>query len=527
MLSTQAQKFINRYGTHLQKSIEEDAPKIKVDHVASRLATLYEKIHQVIDYHEEHLLRKNTIERMLKRRLFFTKEADELSQGLIEELIRGGYFLNETLPETKISEVGTVLGKYIFIIENLPQTFKKDDIENIRPWLIKIASCEIEETLAPPAFQEVLLEFMFETMMEKISIINPGQISKEFRNTQLFIAVQKTLLKADESQLLFRLFKFLYPQWLELEPSLLPEITENIKNIKKELETQIKHPLNREFYEYCSGLSAPFLIFGDVVREKSDEINELTKNPELLEKILMEAYEERFKICKSKLSRSGLRSVISIFLSKTLMALAIEIPFDKMVVHHFAIHALIFNLTIPPLLMLLVVKSIKAPKAENEAITLLETMKIVYKSREPEIKEIKLPKNRSWVLNLFLDIIYTATYAITFGFIIFGLLELDFSFLSIIIFIVFLFLISFSGLRIKEWSKELKIGEERGRISTFLLDFFGLPIIKVGKWLSREFSKINLLIVFTNLIFEVPFNIFMKFIGDWRQYAKEKKGDIS
>jgi len=531
-LNEQAKNFIISNKNYLQTSKEKkEVPKIKVDYVASRLASVYEKIRQVIDYQEEHLLRKNAIERMLKRRLFFTKEPRLLSKGLIEEVIRANYFPNESIPEAEIDEVGFVLEKYIFIIENMPPETTKDEKEDIRPWLIKLAACEVEERLVPPIVQEMLFNYAFGILKEKIFVT--GKISSfaekmtpEFKNAQLFIALQKSLLKADESLLYFRLLKFFYPKWRSLEPSSLPEIVQNILKIKKELEEQLKYPLSQEFYHYTVGYSAPFLIFNDVVQENIGKIEEIVQNPEALETTLRMAYEERYKICKTKLTRSGFRSVVSIFLSKVLLAVAIEIPFDAYVVHHFSMKTLGFNLAFPVILMYLIVRSIKAPKRENQEITLLETMRIVYQGKEKTKKEIRLPRKRGWFLNYLLGLIYILTYIVSFGGIFVGLGKLEFSFLSIIIFFIFLCLISFSGLRIKEWSRELKVGEEREGIRAFIIDFFGLPIIKAGKWLSREFSKINLLIVFSNLIFEVPFNTFVEFVQDWRQFAREKKGTI-
>lgn len=524
-------KFIESYKLFFKRQ-SEDIRKIKVDYVASTLASFYEKIRQVIDYQEEHLLRKNAIERMLKRRLFFSKEPHEISEGLIHELIRGNYFENESIPEEEIENVSSIIEKYIFILENFPDAMQQDEKEELRPWIIKIAACEIEERLSPPAFQEMLFEYMFETMKERITIVERNfsteskKISPEFKNAQLFIAIQKSLLRADESQLNFRLLKFFYPQWPSLNPSLLPEITENILKIKKKLDEQKKQPLNREFYHYSIGYGSPFLILGDVVQEKVSKLDETFNNPENLEKSLRSVYEKRYKACKIKLSRSGFRSVISIFLSKALLAFLIEIPFDTFVVHHFSYKTLAFNLIFPVLLMYLIVRSIKAPRRENQEFILLESMRIAYKAKDPEIKEIRLPKKRSWITNHFFGFIYLIMFFITFGAIIFGLSKLGFSMLSTIIFIIFLCLISFSGLRIKEWSKELRVGEEKDGVSSLLMDFFGLPIIKAGRWLSKEFSKINLLILFSNLILEVPVQTFVQFISDWRQFAKEKRGEI-
>lgn len=530
-ISEPTKNFITDYKAFFQKQ-DDEIRKIKVDNVASRLASVYEKIRQVIDYQEEHLLRKNAIERMLKRRLFFSKESHEISEGLIEELIRGNYFQNEAIPEEEINKVASIIDKYIFILENLPENMTQEEKDDVRPWLIKLASCEIEERLAPPVFQEMLFNYMFEIMQERIVVVEKGipvtpqKMSPEFKNAQLFIAIQKALLRADEGLLNFRLLKFFYPQWPNLDSSTFPEITKSVSKIKRKLEEQKSQPMNKRFYDYMMAYCSPFLILGDVMQEKAAKIDEVFQDPETLENSLRHAYEKRHKTLKTKLSRSSVRSVISIFLSKVMLAFLIEVPFDTMVVHHFSYPALAFNLTFPVLLMFLIVRSIKAPRRENQEFILLEAMKIAYRSKDPETKEIKLPKKRSWFTNHFFGFIYIITYILAFGAIIFGLLKVGFSPLSVIIFLIFLCLISYSGLRIKEWSRELRVGEEKDGFNSLLMDFFGLPIIRTGKWLSKEFSKFNILILFSNLILEVPFQTFVEFVSEWRQFAKEKRDEI-
>ena len=84
-------------------------PYIHVDYVASRIAFLYEKVRQVIDYQEEHLLRENAIERILRRRLFSAEPKEPFALSLVEELIRAGYFQNDSIPEERIGGVQTIL----------------------------------------------------------------------------------------------------------------------------------------------------------------------------------------------------------------------------------------------------------------------------------------------------------------------------------------------------------------------------------------------------------------------------------
>ena len=103
MLSKPTQKYLQTMASFdLPKTEEETLPKIHADYVASKFATLYEKLRQVIDFQEEHLLRKNAIDRILKRRLILSSDPEEIVSSLVYELIRGGYFPNDKIPEIRI-----------------------------------------------------------------------------------------------------------------------------------------------------------------------------------------------------------------------------------------------------------------------------------------------------------------------------------------------------------------------------------------------------------------------------------------
>ncbi|MGB2762519.1 MAG: hypothetical protein WBC21_03185, partial [Minisyncoccales bacterium] len=78
MLSQETEKLVQKYQNWYQSvQPSEQISTIHVDEVAARVASFYEKIKGVIDWREEHLLRKRAIERSLKRRIIFGQEKRE------------------------------------------------------------------------------------------------------------------------------------------------------------------------------------------------------------------------------------------------------------------------------------------------------------------------------------------------------------------------------------------------------------------------------------------------------------------
>src|SRR6202022_2223307 len=60
-----------------------------------------------------------------------------------------------------------------------------------------------------------------------------------------------------------------------------------------------------------------------------------------------------------------IRSVVFVFITKTIIGLSLEVPYDLATVHSVAILPLMFNLLFPPAYMALVGFSISTPDAHN------------------------------------------------------------------------------------------------------------------------------------------------------------------
>mgnify|MGYP001602320898 CR=1 FL=1 len=532
-LTPSAQRLVNRYQEWSQGlQAKDEIGTISVDEVASRVASFYEKMRGVIDWKEEHLLRKTAVERILKRRLFLKKNLnknEKIAEPFIHELIRGGHFPNETIPESKIEEVQKLIDKYAFILKSSPAPKKERAKIYLYDWLFGIAACEIEAVLSPSPKENALIDFMMEVMKDGIQIKEGGSmrsISEGAADTQLYIAVQRALFKLDAPTITYNLLKRWFPDWTNLPHPALNEISLNIYRIWKEIEDALKHPLSEKFYAVCERYDTPYLILGDIVSQNPDLASNTLKNPAALEGKIREAYGLRLKKVKAKMNRAAVYGTISIFITKVLVALAIEIPFDKYVTQQLNYLTTALSITIPPVLMFFLVLSIRPPSKRNEDLVLMEVMKIVYGKEKKNIYEIKPSPRRGLVLNLFMVTFYLASFIASYGLIVWGLQKINFSALSIIIFLLFISMISFAGVKIRQRAKELVVEKEKDTFLHTLIDLFSLPIIQVGRWLSGQWVKYNAVAVIFNSLLDMPFQLFVEFLEQWRFFLKEKKEKI-
>ena len=287
--SETTQKLISRYQKWNQSlEPEQGITTIHVDEVASRVAAFYEKIRGIIDWKEEHLLKRRAIERILKRRLFSkllsegTISENSIAEPMILELIRGGHFPNDKIEETKIEQVQRIINKYIFIVNNTSYDRKKSRIQ-LYSWLSAITACEIEEMLSPAIRERALISYMFEIMNQKIETNEKIKITDQEKNTQTYIAVQRALFNLDSSIISYHILKYRYKEWNNLKQDQLNDIAKNIHLIKNRLEKELNHPLSDKFYNICEKYDTPFLLLGDALSKNPVQAKEKISDPELLE----------------------------------------------------------------------------------------------------------------------------------------------------------------------------------------------------------------------------------------------------
>ncbi len=534
ILSQPTKKLISQYQSW-QKSLQpkEETATIHVDEVASTVAAFYEKIRGVVDWQEEHLLRKRAIERILKRRLFLNKNGEEISASLVLELIRGGHFPNDFIPETKIGETQKLIDKYIFILENAPPLPKKKTKIQLYDWILGIAACEIEEILSPPLKENALIDYMTEIMQASIEVregifVIKGLTEAE-KNTQIYIAVQQALFRLDPLIISYHLLKKKYSGWLDFSLSELQkqEIAQNIYAIWENIEKDLNHPLSHKFYKICEKYDTPYLLLGDILAEDPTGAQQKISQPETLENLTKGAYNKRAKTLKSRIARAAIYATLSIFLTNVLVLYALEIPFTLYVMKEpFGWISRLISVLGPTLLMFFLIATIKLPKKENLQRVIMETMKIVYQNKREDIYEIKAPSKKGIVLKTIITFFYFLTFCLSYGLIIWILQKFQVPIITQATSLVFVSLIAFAGIKLREKSKELQIIEEKEGFFHFMGDLFSVPVVQIGKRLSGWWTRNNAVAILFISLIDMPFQTFVEFLEQWRYFLKEKKEEI-
>ncbi|MGD0576804.1 MAG: hypothetical protein ABSA74_01895 [Candidatus Staskawiczbacteria bacterium] len=535
-LSESTKKLISQYNlAKIQDTQKPATPTIHVDEVALKVAAFYEQIRTIVDWKEEHLMRRAAIIRKLKRRFFDLEmnssvSSDDVAEALVFELIRGGLFANDKIEESKITDVKNIIDKYIFILKNNPENEKGKAGLQFYNWLIEVSACEIEETLAPAIREMALIDYMFESMKAKISVSDKvyesGLLKKDETDIQIYIAICQALFKLDSPIISYNLIKYKYPTWQKADEQLISDVSQNAFKIWKEIEKDFSNPMANKFYNVCEKYDTPYLLVGDILSSDTPDIGKEIANPSVLEGLIKDAYSKRLSTLKSRISRAAVYSTISIFVTKVLSLVLLEILIEKALGGKINTSVLVADVLIPTVLMFLMVTFIKRPSKKNLNIVVMETMKIAYKKDSHDVYEIKLHKKKSAGVKIILSLMYVISAFITFGAIYWALKSLGFPDTSIVIDIIFIALILFAGTAVAKRAQELTMEEEKEGFFSFLSDVFFLPMQGLGKWISNKWKKYNAFAAFFNALIDMPFSVFVEFLEGWRYFIKEHKEDI-
>lgn len=505
---------------------------IVVDEVAAKVASFYERIRGIVDWREEHLLRKNAIERVLKRRMILEKglllgeDGAEAAEQFLKELIRGGHFPNKKISISKIEETRLLLNKYIFILEKSPVQKTKEK-NALMVWFTQIASYEIEITLDPYEKEIALILFMTEDLLGRVKLRNGvnGVISEDETKLQIYVAVHRALFKMEDSVISYHLLERMYQDWRTPSFETLNSVTSRIVEVIDLVNKMLSYPLGDRFYRLAERCDTPYLILGDIILENPGLFEDIVNDALKLDTKINEAYKVRLGKLKGKIRRAAFYSTISIFITKVLTVMAIEVPIDRYLEGSFNYTAMAVSVLVPPILMVFLINTARITSKENfEKVR--EEVKSLIGAKGGITYYINPPRERRFFIKTFLAVFYLASFVLSFGLISWLLWRLSFGPFSIFVFLLFISLVAFAGAKIQQRGRELMIGEVKSGFIAGMLDFFFLPIIEVGRWFSRQLVRYNAIVFIFSFLIETPIQVFVEFFEQWRTFLREKKEDI-
>lgn len=489
---------------------------LRISRAVSAVAFWYEKLRTAMEYREDHLLRRSAIQRILTRRLLQTSDSQEITESLLKELVWARYLPGNYIQEESVKKVSSLVGIYLPIIGGASNPV-------LRNWLTAVAASDIEKLVANSFWvrQEALANFAYYFLSRQIEIV--GEADKAEAPIQLYIAVWRAYVHADNELLTFQLLKQRFPDW----DTKVQSLGDKFGQLKAEIDGELQDTLSEKLQHFVERNLPPFLVLRDILEEQPGQEAAILADSQKLEETVNQVCQRRYLTIHDRVHRAIVRSIIYIFLTKMVLAFLVEIPIDRFLYGGVSYIALGINSVLPPALMFLFSLSIQVPDQSNTNRILGLLKKLLYEDPKTYPKAIIRLGGRVGrpVLTSVFGILYLMAFLVSFGLIYWLLDILHFSPISKAVFVFFATVVSFFSYRIRRTAHQYLFEEKEGFFSP-ITNFFMVPILRVGRTLSSGLAQLNLLLFFFDLAIEMPFKVFFDLAEEWSTFIRSKREEI-
>ncbi len=516
---------LNKFSQHIvslvnnSKQLTSDSSS-GVNPLVAELASWYEKFRNSIEYRDEEVILRASIERILKRRLALGGNGETTAKHLLQELVWARYLPEAILTEESIKKIEKIIDFYLEVKSGVVKSHGMKEAK-IRPLMFQLLSAEIEGEINPNEVEDALSNFIF-YILEKNIESTPEH--EEQKNVQTFIAIRKAYSKDDIAFLHHALFTQYFGKMTEKK---VEDIIDEFPKAHKTIEAQLTHPARYKILSYVKRQIPPFLIMEDIIKN-SENFEELSQDEHALTNEIIETCKRKYKTISEKVRRAIIRSVIFILLSKVFFAFFVEGTYEKIVYGEIQWLSLSLNIIIPTLIMILAGLWIRPPGSKNSQIIVERIRKILF-DPDPKVGRVLLfPESRKrpmTILEIIFSVLWVFAFLLSFGAITLTLSLLKFNPVSQMVFIFFLAIVSFLAYRISITAREFTV-QRSLTVITPLIDFFFTPIARVGRYLTEGISQINIFLFILDFLIETPFKGLVGFFDQWFFFLNTKREEL-
>ncbi len=487
---------------------------IQVPGIGKNISNAYELLRRAAESAEEHLLLQKAIYRFYKRSVVFssTKKSRDIGDDLILELTHAGYLPNNSVSTGTAKAITQIVDSCVEIYRQMGKA--KVPRDERLGWVLDLMSVETEALLNPHHKRAAIAYVAYQHYLDlfprfKLTSSPEDEAEYEF---SLYLAVYQVLLKADLATVRYDMVRT-YRQ----TPKNLEEFIDFNRFVDRTYTSLLTQRIKRAVTRYAG----PFRILHSLSDDRND-LPELLANREAFLKAYTEQIGKEYGNVAARLKRGIAKSILFIFITKVSVGLAIEIPYDIVVLGGVALLPLAVNLFFPPLYMASFKLSLRPPSAANASALYTYISQSLYEGGRA-VQSVRVGIRPMPTLA---KVFYSLLFFIPLALVTYLLSILQFTVIQGIIFFVFLSTASFLGFRLSRMAKELELVRETPNLSGAIRDFLYLPFVVAGQWISSKYARLNIIAYTLDVLVELPLKTVLKLIRQWTRFLSEKHEEI-
>jgi hypothetical protein len=488
--------------------------KIHIVGAGATLTAAYEQLRNAAEYAEEHVLLQRAIRRFY-RRLFLLKDRKQLlssGEELIVELTHAGYLANDSVAEDDVQAISALSTRYFDAYEDLHRN-KSVNYEQADKWTYELLAVEVEWMLNDNNQLQAFTQFAHSYYSQTIDFDQLSLSKDDGLDVSLYVAIHRALLKSDDAVLRLGLLKRYQQDVSQLETY----ITTN-----QQIEQVLSAPATEKLFRIVDRRGAPLRVLRHMIDDDSS-MERLVHNREQMLHAFESQVNSDYSSINTRINNGIIKSVVFLIITKFLIGIAIEVPYDYLVFDMILWTPLLINLLFPPVYMVLLRATMTLPGRANTT-RLVEQIDATLYAAEPAKQ---LSRRSKQAFGAGYNVAYGVLFVAVFGGVAFSLWRFfGFDLMHLAIFFVFLSAASFLGFRLSRMIRELESIETYQNGITLVRDFLYMPFVVVGRYISDKYSKINVVALALDMLIELPLKTILRLIRQWAAFISAKKDQL-
>lgn len=513
------QQFVDtleRVDAHAKQRQEYLKPieKVHIVGAGGTITAAYEQLRNAAEYTEEHLLLQRAIQRFFKR-LFSTRDKARIAncgEELAVELTLAGYMANDHIPITVVQKIGGEAAVYFAAYEQYIGQLGSEKSDN---WAVAPLAVQVESMLTDHTRRSAFVQFAYQFFIDSIVVDRVFKSGKpDNYDASVFIAVHRMLLKSDNATIRHALLE-------RYQAS--PVNIAQYQQINQQLDVLIESDTVEKIGRIVNRRGAPLRILWRMVAEVP-ELPTILQNREKFLSAYESQIEAEYREMNTRINRGIVKSVVFLIITKFVIGIGLEVPYDYVVHGAIIWLPLLINLLFPPVYMILLRLTLVLPNRVNTT-ALVDRMDALLYAQRPTLS---ITSSESTVNNYStaFNVLYAVLIVAVFGAAGWGLWLLGFGVLHLAIFFIFLSTASFLGFRLSRMVREIETVDAEQNGVSMIRDFLYLPFVVVGRWISEKYSKVNIIAMILDMVIELPLKTVIRLVQQWGKFISSKKDEL-
>lgn len=490
------------------------AEKYNVVGAGGAFTAAYEQLRNAAENTDEHLLLQNAIRRFFKQ-LFIVRDETLVRQSgteLVIELTFAGYIPNDNVAPEQIEAITELACQHYVAFEKL-QKRRSINADRSTSWVLETLSVRVAQLIAPKERDVAFMDFAYEYFEQAIPRDAVSKTTRDEYGAALYVAIHRALMKSDAATARAGLL---------LRYGVSVEHLDQFVAYNQKIDALLQGSVDDELYRIVDRQGAPLRIVRRMMETREDV-------PELLLKreVFLEAFEQQvakeYTNIMGRINRAIMRSVMFLIITKFLIGIAIEVPYDMWAHGAILWQPLIINLFFPPVYMVLLRFTLNTPGYANTSALVNRVDTMLYSDSTTLVRRQLGGRKYSIVFSA----LYGASSLVVFAATIWILLLLNFSLVHIAIFFFFFSAASFLGFRLSRMIRDLEIVRSVSNGLTFVRDTIYLPFVVAGRWMSDKYAQVNIVSIILDMLIELPLKTILRLVRQWSAFIDDRKDRIT